>query len=201
MNRKPYLSTKIEKLEDDWLTPCDYLPYIDALLGDIDLDPCSTYSANVEFLRAKKIYTPKEDGLNIDDPWTGTVYLFPPTVGRCSFSQERGTWRWSVKAGVGAKAPSVIWFRRLVREWKLRNIKEALFFSTYPEMLRICPEMWDYPVCFPTDRSNLIHGKGMYVISPPVHWGYFIYLPEIGFGFNQTDRFENIFSNIGKVIC
>ena len=201
MNRKPYLSTKIEKLEDDWLTPCDYLPYIDALLGDIDLDPCSTHSANLEFIRAKKIYTLKEDGLNIDDPWTGTVYLFPPTVGRCSFSQERGTWRWSVTAGIGAKAPSVIWFRRLLREWKLRNIREALFFSTYPEMLRICPEMWDYPVCFPTDRAKLIHGKGMYVVTPPVYWGYFIYLPRIEFGFNQTDKFEKIFSNIGKIIC
>ena len=42
--------------------------------------------------------------------------------GRCSFSQERGTWRWSVTAGMGAKAPSVIWFRRLLKEWKLRNI-------------------------------------------------------------------------------
>ena len=114
MNNKPYLSKQINDLTDDWLTPCDYLPYIDALLGDIDLDPCSTYSANVEFLRAKKIYTPKEDGLNIDDPWTGTVYLFPPTIGRCSFSQERRTWRWSVKAGVGAKAPSVIWFRKKI---------------------------------------------------------------------------------------
>ena len=68
MNNKPYLSKQINDLTDDWLTPCDYLPYINALLGDIDLDPCSTYSANVEFLRAKKIYTPKEDGLNIDDP-------------------------------------------------------------------------------------------------------------------------------------
>ena len=65
MSRKPYLSTKIEKLEDDWLTPCEYLPYIDALLGDIDLDPCSTHSANLEFVRAKKIYTLKEDGLNM----------------------------------------------------------------------------------------------------------------------------------------
>ena len=54
MKNKPYLSKQIYDLTDDWLTPCEYLPYIDALLGDIDLDPCSTYSANVEFLRAKK---------------------------------------------------------------------------------------------------------------------------------------------------
>ena len=74
MKNKPYLSKQINDLTDDWLTPCEYLPYIDALLGDIDLDPCSTHSANVEFLKAKKIYTPKDDGLNMDDPFgVGTL--------------------------------------------------------------------------------------------------------------------------------
>ena len=33
---------RIWNLEEDWITPVEYLPYIDALLGDIDLDPCST---------------------------------------------------------------------------------------------------------------------------------------------------------------
>ena len=68
-------------------------------------------------------------------------------------------------------------------------------------MLRICPEMWDYPVCFPTIEQILIHGKGMY-ISVLLFIGdiLYIYLP-IELGFHQTDRFENIFSNIGKVVC
>ena len=170
---------RISHLNHDWLTPAEYLPYIYALLGDIDLDPCSTHSANAEFLRAKKIYNLEDDGLNIQDPWTGKVYLFPPTFGRCSFSKERGTWRWSVKAGVASKAPSVIWFKRLIKEWKLRNIPEALFYTTYPEMMRICPEMWDFPVCIPTDRANLIHGKDLYTLKSPMYWGYFIYLPTL----------------------
>ena len=79
---------RIAHLNHDWITPAEYLPYIYALLGDIDLDPCSTHSANVEFVRAKKIYTLEEDGLNIEEPWTGKTYLFPPTFGRCSFSKE-----------------------------------------------------------------------------------------------------------------
>ena len=29
---------RIWNLEEDWITPVEYLPYIDALLGDIDLD-------------------------------------------------------------------------------------------------------------------------------------------------------------------
>ena len=28
---------QVEHITHDWLTPCEYLPYIDALLGDIDL--------------------------------------------------------------------------------------------------------------------------------------------------------------------
>ncbi len=192
---------QVDHISHDWLTPCEYLPYIDALLSTIDLDPCSTYDANNQFLRAEKIYTYDDDGLNIEEPWTGKTYLFPPTYGRCSFAKKRGTWRWSLSAGHGAKAPSVIWFRRLFKEWKLRNIPEALFFTTYPEMIRTCPEMWDFPVCVPTNRANLIHGKDLVCLDSPISWGYFVYLPEISFGFNQTQRFKNIFSNIGKVIC
>ena len=73
---------RVSHITHDWLTPKEFLPYINTLLGEIDLDPCSTYDANVQFLKAKKIYTLKEDGLNIEDPWTGKTYLFPPTFGR-----------------------------------------------------------------------------------------------------------------------
>ncbi len=208
MNKRKYtwadyrkILGRINHITEDWLTPVEYLPYIDALLGDIDLDPCSTHSANAQFLRAKNIYTLKEDGLNMQVPWTGKVYLFPPTYGRCSFSRKRGTWRWSTKAGAEAKAPCVIWFRRLVREWKLRNVPEALFYTIYPEMIRTCPEMWDYPICIPTDRANLIHGRELFRLKAPMYWGYFIYLPPLEFGFNQVDRFKEIFSNLGRVIC
>tara|TARA_R100001082_G_C4342492_1_gene150800 strand:+ start:157 stop:777 length:621 start_codon:yes stop_codon:yes gene_type:complete len=205
VNKSKWLSYKnilgrITHVTHDWLTPADYIPYISALLEDIDLDPCSTYDANNQFIRARKIYTLKDDGLNIEEPWTGKTYLFPPTYGRCSFSKTRGTWRWSKKAGAGAKAPAVIWFKRLVREWKLRNIPEALFFTTYPEMIRICQEMWDFPVCIPFDRANLIHGNKFYTLKTPMFWGYFIYLPKLEYGFEQTDKFIQIFSNIGTII-
>lgn len=192
---------RISHITYDWLTPVDYLPYIDALLGDIDLDPCSTHHANAQFLRAQKIYTLNEDGLNIQIPWTGKIYLFPPTYGRCSFNKERGTWRWSLRAGLSSKAPSVIWFQRLFREWKLRNVPEALFYTTYPEMFRICPEVWDFPICIPKERANLIHGKNLFTLKCPMYWGYFIYLPPLEFGFNQVERFKEIFSNLGRVIC
>lgn len=201
LNEKFAYLSRITNIRDDWLTPVEYLPYIDALLGDIDLDPCSTHVANDQFLRAKKIYTYEEDGLNTDVPWTGKTYLFPPTYGRCSYSKQRGTWRWSLRGGGrGAKAPAPIWFRRLEKEWKLRNIPEALFYTTNHESMRTCPTFWDYPVCIPTDRCNLIHGRRIDSNVRLITWGYFVYLPRSEFGFNQVDDFINIFSNLGRVI-
>ena len=189
---------RITPLNKDWLTPVEYLPYIDALLGDIDLDPCSTHHANAQFLRAKQIYTLDDDGLNKQEPWKGKTYLFPPTYGRCSFHAKRQTWRWSMRAGGVSKAPSIIWFRRLLREWKLRNVPEALFYSIYPEMLRICPEIWEFPICIPTDRANLIHGEKLFRLQAPMYWGFFIYLPPASLIENSTARFQEIFSQIGR---
>jgi hypothetical protein len=193
------LYKRITNVVDDWLTPVEYLPYIDALLGDIDLDPCSTELANKQFLRAKRIFTYQDDGLNIEEPWVGKTYLFPPTYGRCSFSKQRGTWRWSLKAGAKAVIPAVAWFRRLEKEWKLRNIPEALFFTTSHEVLRTCPSLWDYPVCIPYKRGRLVHGKRINYANA-FTWGLFVYLPKSEYGFSQADSFIDIFSNIGKVI-
>ena len=112
--RKFENAKRIWRLEEDWLTPCEYLPYIAALFDyEIDLDPCSTEHANKEFLRARNFYTKEDDGLNIDISWSGKVYCFPPTYGRCSFNKQRGTWRWGLHGGTGSTSPSVAWFRRL----------------------------------------------------------------------------------------
>lgn len=207
MSRRPFsrfrqeFFSRIRNLEDDWLTPVEYLPYIDALLGDIDLDPCSTEIANKQFLRARQIYTMADDGLNIQIPWSGVTYLFPPTYGRCSYSMQRQTWKWSLRAGHGAKAPAAIWFQRLEKEWKLRNVSEALFFTTSHEIMRTCPNLWDYPVCIPSKRCNLIFGKSLTVTGGAFTWGFFVYLPRPDLGFQQVERFKSIFSHIGKVVC
>lgn len=192
---------RISNIRNDWLTPVEYLPYIDALLGDIDLDPCSTHLANSQFLRAKKIYTYEEDGLSTSDPWTGQVYLFPPTYGRCSYIKDRGVWRWGKHLHDTKRAAAVIWFYRLLREWKLRNVREALFYSTNTEMLRIVQEVWDFPVCIPKKRAKLIHGSLLFEPAIPLYWGFFVYLPPPDFGLAEIDRFTEIFSNLGRIIA
>lgn len=196
-----YAASRVYSIDEDWCTPVEYLPYIDALLGDIDLDPCTTEKYNKEFIRAKTIYTIKEDGLNIQDPWVGVTYLFAPTYGKCSWNKVRGTWRWGFKGGPTSMPPTKAWFKRLEREWKLRNVSEALMFSTNAECLRSCESIWDYPVCIPKERPMLIHGRHLTKVKRPFTWGYFVYLPKLEYGFDQVLKFKEIFSHLGKVIC
>ena len=142
--RKFENAKRIWRLEEDWITPAEYLPYIASLFEyHIDLDPCSTEHANKDFIHAKNFYTKEDDGVNIDIAWRGKVYCFPPTYGRCSFSKQRGTWRWGLHGGTGSMSPSIAWFKRLDREWKLLNVYEGLLFSCNHEMMRACPNMWN----------------------------------------------------------
>lgn len=191
---------RIYRLEEDWCTPPEYLPLIYHALGTIDLDPGSTEHANNEFLKADTIFTKKDDALNRTDPWRGNVYCFPPTYGRCSFNKHRGSWRWSLRGGFGAQSPSTAWFRRLEKDWKLGYVNAAVFFTVTPEVMRTAPQIWDYPICIPSKRPKLLHGKTFYQIENFPKWGFFVFLPPKEGGFNRLDKFEEAFSTIGKVV-
>jgi hypothetical protein len=191
---------RIYRLEEDWCTPPEYIPLIYHALGSIDLDPASTAHANAEFLKAENFYTKEDDAINVEEPWRGNVYCFPPTYGRCSFNRQRGTWRWSSRGGFTSQNVSKVWFNRLEREWKLGFINSALFYSISPEMMRIAPTMWDYPICIPRDRPRLVHGKTFKQFDKFPKWGFFIYLPPRGLGLRQTEQFEEAFSTIGKIV-
>lgn len=191
---------RIYRLEEDWCTPTEYLPLIYHVLDHIDLDPGSTEKANNEFIKADQFFSKEDDALNQQAPWRGNVYCFPPTYGRYSFNKQRGSWRWSTRGGFGAQSPSTAWFRRLEKDWKLGYINSALFFSVSPEMMRTVPSMWDYPICIPSQRPKLIHGRYFFQYDHFPKWGFFIFLPPRELGFNRLDKFEEAFSTIGRVV-
>jgi len=61
--------------ENEWYTPLQYVEAARSVLGEIDLDPASSLSAQ-EKIQAKKFFSKSQDGLMHE--WEGRVWLNPP---------------------------------------------------------------------------------------------------------------------------
>jgi phage N-6-adenine-methyltransferase len=62
---------------DEWYTPPEVMTVVRAVLGGINLDPASCAEAN-RVVCADGYYDKTANGLSIQAPWKGTVYLNPP---------------------------------------------------------------------------------------------------------------------------
>lgn len=70
---KPHVSNNSGEVE--WYTPPEIIEAARSVLGEIDLDPCSSPVAQ-RYIKATTFYTPKRDGLK--ENWSGRVWMNPP---------------------------------------------------------------------------------------------------------------------------
>ena len=61
--------------ENEWYTPPNIIKLVQRVMGEIDLDPASSATAN-EVVGATVFYSLRDNGL--EKPWTGRVWMNPP---------------------------------------------------------------------------------------------------------------------------
>jgi hypothetical protein len=180
------------------ITSGDLVSSAHTLMGSIDLDVASSKVANT-FVDAKNFYTPSDDGLN-DQLWYGNVYLFPPS-GTYFWDKKNTRWKLTRSSSPSLVSSHAVWFRRLYREWLAGQIKQGLYFTNCPDMIRYEQKIFDFPICIlrvaPTLRKNTSDGIGSHKTSTSL----VVYLPPVDNSGKAVQNFIDLYSPKGRVLC
>lgn len=198
-------------LSNEHYTPAPVIEAARAVMGGIDLDPASCAVAN-ETVKALAFFTKDDDGLgrawgSSADP--SRVWLNPPG-GSVRWHKEYR--RWALKAP-GDKVAirdyeshSLVWWTRLIDEYRSGRVREAVFLAFTLEMIRlsqhtpikrIAPEpVVHFHRCYPRERLRFGGDGG----NQPTHANVIAYLPPRDEDrASSFERFERAFSQFG--IC
>jgi ParB family chromosome partitioning protein len=119
-----------ENSTDEWYTPVRFIEAARAVLGDIDLDPASSTSANL-VVQARRYFTVDNDGLSQE--WHGRVWLNPP------YSDTK------------------LWVDKLVAEYTAGRVSEAVLTIFANTSTQYFKPLWHYTLCFPVGRIKFIN--------------------------------------------
>lgn len=181
----------------EYISNYDMIQSAHALLGEIDLDPASSKVAN-QYVNAEKFYTPSDDGLNAQQ-WFGNVYLFPPP-GTYFRDKKNDRWKKTRASSPSLASSHAVWFRRLYKAWMSREIKQGLYFTNCPDMIRYEQKIFDFPVCIPRTPPTLLCNSSTGITNKRTCTSIIVYLqPHNNVG-EATEKFIEIYSPKGRVL-
>ena len=187
------------KKEDlELITNKDLVGAVPSFMGGIDLDPASSKVANT-YVQADKFFTPQNDGLNVQE-WWGRVYLFPPS-GAYFFDKYHDKWKMTRSSSGSLTSSHALWFKKLYRLWLADVVKEAVYFTNCTDMIRYDQRIFDFPICVlktaPTLVKNTSEGIGIHKTSTCI----VVYMQPKDNSGEATQRFIDIYSDRGRIIC
>jgi len=193
----PIQNIKSHAEDRELITNQDLVASAHALLEGIDLDVASSKVAN-QYVEAKEYFTPSDDGLNCQQ-WFGSVYLFPPSG---TYFWERKNQRWKMTRSTSPTLTSshAVWFRKLYRSWMAREIKQGLYFTNCPDMIRYEQKLFDFPVCILRTAPTLLKNTSNGVSKHKTCTSFLVYLPPMESATEATERFLDIYSEKGRIL-
>lgn len=191
-------ATAVRREDAELITNRDLVNAANAVMGGIDLDVASSAIAN-EYVGAQEYYTPSQDGLNAQ-PWFGKVYLFPPS-GCYFWDQKNQRWKMTRASSMTLTSSHAVWFRRLYREWIAGEVEQGIYFTNCPDMIRYEQKIFDFPVCILRTAPILMRNIKGEVKPHKTCTSFVVYLPPINDSTAAIERFVEIYSEKGRVIC
>lgn len=194
----PIQNIKSHAEDRELITNDDLVAAAHALLEGIDLDVASSKVAN-QYVEAKEYFTPSDDGLNCQQ-WYGSVYLFPPS-GAYFWDKKNDRWKMTRASSPTLVSSPAVWFRKLYRSWMAREIKQGLFFSNCPDMIRFEQKLFDFPVCILKTAPILLKHTSEGIDKHKTCTSLLVYLPPVNESGDAVERFIDIYSEKGRILC
>lgn len=164
---------------NEWYTPEWLVESIRELLGDIDLDPASSFEAQ-KVVKAKRWWGEKDPAVR-ERQWHGRVLLNPPG---------------GVVRSPRPTSNAALWWAHLWREHMAQRVSEAVFIGFNIECMRTCRGLVAYPFVVPHKRLRFdkIDANGVrYTPKHPAHSNVIVYLGE------NLGRFWRVFGSLGEM--
>jgi hypothetical protein len=178
-------------------------------MGEIDFDPFSCAHAN-QVVNARAFCAPPQDGFTCAWDFEGKpsrVFCNPP-----GGKLDRKTLKPVLNKGPGYSSAAVAW-AKLVHEYELGNVQQAVFIGFNLELLRTSQGFdgirgaGEFPCCFPKERLRFWNQSKDEAHSDPTCANVIVYVPpSTGPGRDDqevrryVDRFREYFSPFGTVL-
>ena len=180
------------------ITNYDLVASAHALMEGIDLDVASSKVAN-QYVEAKKFFTPIDDGLN-SQQWYGDVYLFPPR-GAYFWDKKNDKWKMTRASSPTLTSSHAVWFRKLYNSWLSNDIRQGLYFTNCPDMIRYEQKIFDFPICILKTAPLLLKNTSSGISKHKTCTSFLVYLHPIHESSKFTERFIGIYSEKGRILC
>lgn len=174
-SRMAYTSTRNYKANDrDYYgTPPEYVALAAKVMGGIELDPASSCEANARFVRAKRIWSIEDNGL--EQSWQSeTLWMNPPY-------SSRGAYEFA---------------RKFAEECELGNIRQAVVLVNSATGTRAFRYLFDNcdAMCFCNRRIQFLDPSGQRSQTNNSKEQLFFYRGR------RVKTFARFFSRVGRIV-
>jgi hypothetical protein len=81
-----------------------------------------------------------------------------------------------------------------------REIKQGLYFTNCPDMIRYEQKLFDFPVCILRTAPTLLKNTSNGVSRHKTCTSFLVYLPPMESATEATERFLDIYSEKGRIL-